>query len=209
MKDPYKILGMTPDDSPDDLRERYEELKMEYSEERFAEGDRGARAARNLSDLEAAWRLIQQDIRRAETASEFGGEYGAVEHAIELNNLDNAQSALDEIGSHDAKWHYYQSIIFYKRDWLSESRAQLIIAVQMDPDNAKYRESLRKMNAIIGSTVPPNGQNANGQAQDVPPPPPYTDPTPEQRATDGMNACAQCLTCYCCSEACCSSMRWC
>ncbi len=206
MKNPYDVLGMSADSQPEDLQARYEELKRRYSEERFSEGEAGAEAARNLSELETAWQLIQQDLRRAETTSKYGGEYGLVENKISGGDLDGAQSALDEIATHDGKWHYYQSIIFYKRDWLSESRAQLVIAIKMDPNNAKYQEALRKMDGIIGNAKadPNNMNNGQGAAQD-----PYYYNSPEQQAAQSANACANCVLCYCCTETCCASMRWC
>lgn len=210
MRDPYDVLGLPIGSSPEELKSRYEELKRKYSEERFAEGEAGNEAARNLNELESAWQLIKQDIRRAETASAFGGEYGRVENAINGRDYDGAQRALDEIANHDAKWHYYQSIIFYKRDWLSESRAQLVIAIQMDPDNMKYHEALRKMDAVMGNgNANPNnmgnqqGNYQQGQQQY------YGETTPEQQAAQDANACANCILCYCLTESCCNCMRFC
>lgn len=83
----------------------------------------------------------------------MGGGYPAVENYIRSGDYDAAQRELDDIQDRDGKWHYYQSIIFYKREWLSESRAQLVLAVQMEPENAKYRESLRKLDLVMGNAA--------------------------------------------------------
>lgn len=210
MRDPYDVLGLPSGSRPEELRARYEELKKRYSEERFAEGEAGNQAARNLNELESSWKLIEKDIRREETKSQYGGEYGKVESAINFGDLDGAQRALDEITEHDAKWHYYQSIIFYKRDWLSESRAQLVIAIQMDSGNMKYHDALRKMDAVMGNgnVNPQNMGNQQGpfmqnDGQY------YYESTPEQQAARDANACANCILCYCMTESCCNCMRFC
>lgn len=52
MKDPYSILGISPDASSDELKARYEELKAKYSEGRFAAGEEGNEAAKKLTELE-------------------------------------------------------------------------------------------------------------------------------------------------------------
>lgn len=209
MRNPYDVLGLPAGSRPEELKARYEELKKQYSEERFAEGEAGNEAARKLNELESSWKQIEQDIRREQTKAEFGGEYGKVESAINAQNYDGAQRALDEIVEHDAKWHYYQSIIFYKRDWLSESRAQLVIAIQMDPQNMKYHDALRKMDAIMGNgNVNPQNMGTNQQG-------PYAqydgqyyyDTTPEQQAARDANTCANCVLCYCLTESCCHCMR--
>ncbi|MFR6640254.1 MAG: hypothetical protein ACLUSP_01965 [Christensenellales bacterium] len=40
---------------------------------------------------------------------------------------------LDSINDRDGQWHYYQSIVYYKREWLTESKRQLEEAIACDP----------------------------------------------------------------------------
>lgn len=64
--------------------------------------------------------------------------FSDVEKCIRDGNLVAAQKALDERSERSAEWHYLQSVIFYKKNWMSESKKQLEIAVNMEPFNTKY-----------------------------------------------------------------------
>lgn len=211
MKDPYEILGLSSDADPDQLRARYQALRDRYSEQRYQDGEIGNEGARLLSELESAWSIIQKDIERRGSGK---GDYGYIESQIRAGQYDKAQDALDSITNRDAKWHYFQSIIFYKRDWLSESRSQLEIAIQLDPGNNKYKESLRKLDMVMGNPNAHAQQFANGN--------PYADPNYQQQQyqqqqyqqqqyqqQNAANTCANCALCYCLTESCCTMSRCC
>lgn len=209
MKDPYEVLGMSADSAPDALRARYEELKARYGEQRFEDGEVGNEGARLLSELETNWAQIEQDIKNKENRKAYGGDYGLIEKLIKGGSYDEAQSVLDSVTNRDGKWHYYQSIIFYKRDWLSESRAQLTLAIQLEPDNQKYRDSLKKLDMVMGNPGA-RAQDIGGEQQG-----PYQNmnqqqyQNPNQGTNDAVNTCANCAMCYCMSEMCCSMSRCC
>ena len=209
MKDPYEVLGMSADSDPDSLRARYEQLKAKYGEQRFEDGETGNEGARLLSELETNWTIIEQDIKNKENRKAFGGDYGLIENLIKSGSYDEAQSVLDSVTNRDGKWHYYQSIVFYKREWLSESRAQLTLAIQLEPGNQKYRDSLKKLDMVMG--------NADARAQDIggAQQGPYQNVNQQQYqnqqtgTNDAVNTCANCAMCYCMSEMCCSMSRCC
>ena len=54
MKNPYEILGLTPDASEEELRARYEPLVAKYKDERFLPGDAGHQAGEKPNDVEDA-----------------------------------------------------------------------------------------------------------------------------------------------------------
>lgn len=60
MKDPYSILGISPDASSDELKARYEELKAKYSEGRFAAGEEGNEAAKNSPNSNRLGRIFRR-----------------------------------------------------------------------------------------------------------------------------------------------------
>ena len=208
MRDPYKVLGMSKNSDAGALRARYQELKARYSEQRFQEGEAGNEGARLLNELEESWKIISGDIESRNYAS---GGYAEIEDCIKRGDYDRAQNVLDSITSRDGKWHYFQSIIFYKREWLSESRAQLVLAVQLEPENEKYKESLRKIDMVMGNS----GVNAQdmGRTQYGP----YQNAQQQQQQqlyqqpqTDSAaNTCTNCMCAYCVTEMCCMLARGC
>ena len=83
----------------------------------------------------------------------------------------------------------------------------------MEPDNEKYKESLRKLDLVMGNaSADPNGMgrtqygpydsSVHGQTtyQET-----YTDNSGQQAS----NFCANCICAYCMTELCCAMMRGC
>lgn len=204
MKDPYSVLGLTADTDEEQLKARYEELKAEYGEQRFKSGAEGNEGARKLSELESAWALICADLEKKQAQQQFGdGDYGAIDDLIKKGNYDEAQSRLDAIGDRTAQWHYLQSIIYYKREWLSDSRKQLALAVEKDPGNEKYKTALEKLDLVIGN--PQSDPRTIGVDPSQPPP---VQQQPQGQMCGG-NMLSNCCLAYCLTDCCCSMTRCC
>lgn len=205
MKDPYSILGLTPEADEEELKARYEELKAQYGEQRFKSGAEGNEGARKLSELESAWVLISADLEKKKDKREFGdGDYGAIDNLIKQGSYDDAQARLDAISDRTAQWHYLQSIIYYKREWLSDSRKQLAIAVSMEPNNSTYKTALDKLDLVMG--------NPNADARTMGADPNMPPPQPQQQQDGQMcggNALSNCCLAYCITDCCCSMTRCC
>ena len=94
---------------------------------------------------------------------------------------------LDECYDRGAEWHYLQAVIFYKKNWTNDSKKQLEIAMQMDPNNAKYRSTYEKLNA--------KNEYQNQQAHQDPQ---RENPYERQGMPDdqmGGGACSNCVSC--------------
>ena len=145
MQEYYKILGVNEDASDEAVEIAYLNLKEKYSKERFLEGEIGNEAAKNLTKIETAYNEIK--AFRNENAEKKNSDelFAKVEKSIKEGNLAEAQNVLDNFSVRNAEWHYLQSVVFYKKNWINESRKQLEIAVQMDSDNVKYQTALDKL----------------------------------------------------------------
>jgi len=195
MTNPYKVLGMNKGDDIELLRAKYEELKAIYSEQRFKEGVEGNEGAKKLTELEDAWSMIlaDYDVKTAEEVD--SSDYSKVEALIKEGKLSEAQTLMDNVVYRDGKWHYYQSVIYYKREWMQESKKQLELAIECDPNNQKYRDTLDRLIKVMG--------NPNTDPRNMGVPPEY-----EQPQMSG-NFLSNCCMAYCCTELCCNAMRCC
>ena len=153
MQSNYEILGLTKDRSDADIEHAYLNLRAKYSEERFFEGDAGNEAAKKLTELDTAYNEIIEERRIASHTKEENGArynvYDEVEKALKAGDINNAQTLLDNYDDRDAEWHYLQSVVFYKKNWVNDSKKQLEIAMDMDPNNEKYKTSYDKLCAQI------------------------------------------------------------
>ncbi len=180
----YEILGVSEQATDEEIKEAYRALKKKYNEDRWLEGEAGNEAARMLEKVDAAYEEITRDRREKRRNTEGANAFEEVSELIRKGDIDGAQAKLDSFNERGAEWHYLQSVVFYKKSWLNESKKQLEIAMQMDGSNAKYREAYEKLNARA------DYRRETGGAQN-------TDPDPTSEEQMGGNLCANCASfCY-------------
>ena len=163
----YKSLGVNPEDSNEVIKEKYLELKKKYEEERFSEdSDVGNNAAKRLTEIEVAYNsIINYRFEHASQGS-TAEAYASVEAAIRSGNLNAAQQLLDDFDERSAEWHYYQSVVFFKKNWINESKKQLEIAISMSPNEPKYKNALNKINERVNEGAKINNDwNRSGNTQ--------------------------------------------
>lgn len=203
MKNPYEILGLTPDASEEELRARYEQLVAKYKDERFLPGEAGNQAAEKLNDVEDAWREIMRDIE----ARKYSNDYDRIAALIKQKNYNAAQDALDAIADRGAQWHFYQSQVYYYREWLTECRKHLTMAIDLDPNNEKYRTALSRLDTVMGNgkADPKNVHSQSGDDIDMA-------RRQTQNGSDDIyrgNALSNCCTTYCLASMCCDTLSCC
>ena len=188
MKEFYEFLGLSEFATDEEITARYNELREQYSEDRWLDGEEGNEAARNLTKLETAYREIMNSRKETKTNTEGKDAYEEIAELLKSDSLSEAQARLDSFNERPAEWHYLQAVVYYKKNWINDSKKQLEIAIEMDPSNQKYRAAYGKMNA---RTEQP-GQQQQQQTQN-----PYARNTsynePEQMG--GSNACSECISC--------------
>ena len=192
MQDIYKILGVSKDASMEEIEASYKALKEKYSSERFLEGEAGNEAAKNLTLLENAYREIKSQKNTEET-----NVYYEIEKDIKSGNIDLAQEKLDSFSSRDAEWHYLQSVVFYKKNWINESKKQLEIAMGMEPENKKYSNAYTKLKEKISFNERQfQSGNANASQTD-----PRINATQQQMGGSGVGDCCSWCATWCCMNA--------
>ena len=192
-----EILGLEEGATPEMIEEAYNSLREKYREERFMDGEVGNEAAKMLSKIEAARSELLAEI--AESSSDEGGSsssFNRVEELIKSGDLQEAQRVLDSFNERGAHWHYLQSVLFYRKNWVNESKKQLEIAIQLDGENQKYKDAYQKLNEKIAYDASNHkGEGANQSA--------YQGQNMASPADDQMggNFCMDCLQC-CALNAC-------
>lgn len=195
----YEILGLSESATMEEVESRYQELRAQLQRDRFLPGEEGEVASEKLQQLEVAYRDIKLQHEEQEQAKTFkdDADYSVIQELVTNGKLDEAQKLLDARVTRDAEWHYIQSILFYKRNWFLESKTQLELACQMDPDNVRYKQSLEKLTKILASnTISPDELRTNSR--------PVND-NQHYGAGNGTctgSTCTDCLLCNMCCNCC-------
>ncbi len=193
----YVLLGVNENATDEEIKEAYESLKAKYDKEKWEDGEVGTNAARMLTKVNAAYREIMEERREKRQSQE--DPFEAVRSAIRGGDISKAQTLLDDFNERSAEWHYLQSVVFYRKNWMNESKKQLEIAMQMDPSNEKYRADYRKLTARADYTT----QTGNAA---------HTDPDPTPAADDqqmGGNECINLCNACICMDCLCNCMYCC
>ncbi len=185
-KDNYRLLQVDENASDEEIKACYERLKEIYNEEKWKDGEEGNNAARMLERLDAAYNEIMEERREKASNTSGASSFESVSEAIRNGDIARAQQLLDDFNERNAEWHYLQSVVFYKKNWMQESKKQLEIAIQMDGGNAKYREAYEKLKSRADYRQQTGGA-------------PNTNPDPATGGDEQMggNWCSQCFSfCY-------------
>ncbi len=187
-----ELLGLTEGATAEEIEAAYKSLREKYLEERFLDGEAGNNAARMLTKIETAHNELLSELAEAENdlSSDAGTAYAKVEELIRDGKIDEAQRALDAFNERNAQWHYLQSVVFYRKNWINESKKQLEIAMHLDASNEKYKEAYKKLNDKMEYDASRHVNDGANQSA-------YRGQTMDgmQENQMGGNFCSDCLTC--------------
>ena len=171
MRDPYEVLGVSPDASDDEIKRAYRDLARKYHPDNYQNNPLSDLAEEKMKEINEAYDAITKG--RAGGGSYSGGSaqggygygYGGgsayqqqqqrqgggaglfnqARSAIQRNDLEGAEQLLQGAPSRNGEWYFLMGSIAYRRGWLDEARQNYQIAVQMEPGNMEYRQAFNMM----------------------------------------------------------------
>ena len=157
MRDPYEVLGVSPDADDDEVKWAYRDLARKYHPDNYQNNPLADLAEEKMKEINEAYDAITKG-RTGGSGSGYAQSYGGQQRqsagtgifaqarqAINRNDLDGAESLLQGAPSRNGEWYFLMGSIAYRRGWLDEARQNYQIAVQMEPNNMEYRQALGMM----------------------------------------------------------------
>ncbi len=156
MSDPYKILGVSPNASDDDVKTAYRELAKKYHPDRYANSPLADVAGEKMKEVNEAYDQIIKDrkTRKSDSSQNYGfgydgngSEYIDVRNLILANRIADAEQILDGVPPErrSAEWFFLKGTVLYKRGWLDEAYNDFANACRMDPGNGEYRAAFNRV----------------------------------------------------------------
>ncbi len=191
MKNPYEVLGISPNATDDEVKSAYRALAKKYHPDNYENNPLQDIAAEKMQEINQAYDSIM-NARRSGKSTANGGytayssaKFSDIRTLISQNRLDEAQRMLDAIAINErnAEWYFLNGSVQYRRGWFDNAYSNFSTACNMDPSNSEYRAAL---NQIQYSR---RGGN------------PYT-------ASPNMNGCSTCDICQglICADCCCECL---
>ena len=171
MNDPYKILGVSPDASDEEIKQAYRRLAKKYHPD-LNPGD--ATAAKKMQEVNAAYEAIKNPEKAQPTGGDqgyggygydpFGGygynpygsnrsreegdryQQGAYQY-IRMGRYQEALNILSNSTQRNARWYYLSALAHDGLGNEVTAMEHIRRAVSMEPTNQVYLDTLRRMQA--------------------------------------------------------------
>ena len=184
MRDPYEVLGVSPDAGDDEVKRAYRDLARKYHPDNYQNNPLADLAEEKMKEINEAYDAITKG-RVGGSGGGYAQSYGygggasyqqqrqsggagvfiQARQAISRNDLEGAERLLHSAPSRSGEWYFLMGSIAYRRGWLDEARQNYQIAVQMEPNNMEYRQALGMMRQG-GYGYQPDMAGANCDAMD-------------------------------------------
>lgn len=172
--DPYKVLGVTPQTSDDDVKRAYRELARKYHPDNYVNNPLADLAESRMKEINEAYDMIMSERSGAQGGAKSsasgsgtysgGSSYGSgaqggganaslyaqVRAAINQGNLSMAEALLQRTTVRDAEWCYLMGMVCYRKGWYDEAGRYYTQACHLDQSNAEYRNALNNLNMSGG-----------------------------------------------------------
>ncbi len=166
--DPYKVLGLSPDASDEEVKRAYRRLAKKYHPD-LNPGDQ--EAARKMQEVNAAYEQIKNPEKAAQSGSGgYGNSYGGYydpfggyrqQHSYASQGEDQYQqaayqylrfgqyrealNALNNCPEKNARWYYLSALANHGLGNQVTALEHIRKAVSMDPDNMEYLNALDRI----------------------------------------------------------------
>lgn len=156
--DPYRVLGLEPGASDEEVKRAYRHLAKKYHPD-MNPGD--AHAAKMMNDINAAYDQIKNPPKSQEYRDPFSGwyqagsdqdynnhtDFGAVRFYIQTRNYQQAINILNAMphSQRTAQWYFFSAVANTNLGNRVLGYEQINQACRMEPDNPQYQQMKDKI----------------------------------------------------------------
>ncbi len=185
MTDPYKVLGVSPNATDDEIKKAYRDLARKYHPDKYRDSDLADLASEKMKEVNAAYEEIQNMRKNGGGSSggyngsyngggyNYAGgsstnpRYNEVRSYINSGNIAAAEKILLEFheGDRTAEWNFLYGCVMVKKGQFVDAQRYFDIACSMDPYNNEYRsarEHLRRQANGYGGGYNTSGRQSSG-----------------------------------------------
>ena len=167
--DPYKVLGVDPTATDDDVKKAYRNLARKYHPDKYKDTDLKDMAEEKMKEVNAAYEEIQKmrsggsqysgggqnyyGGQSSQNNNSYGYNYANVRRNINNGNIAEAESELYSVNEGDraAEWNYLMGCVAIKKGHYVDAQRFLEKACTIDPSNMEYRQTYQNLRYRGGS----------------------------------------------------------
>jgi len=149
MSDPYKVLGVSPDATDDEIKKAYRELAKKYHPDNFHNNPLGDLATEKMQQINTAYDEIQAMRATGNHKNSGGSRSGGDTNRPDLQRIrtlisqgryGEAEIMADSVSAQNrnAEWYFLKGLIYMQSGRYNAATESIRTACTMDPNNAEY-----------------------------------------------------------------------
>lgn len=166
MTDPYKVLGLTPDASDEDIKKAYRELARKYHPDNYVNNPLADLVEEKMKEINEAYEQIKNEREGKKNTSgsysnTYNGEYAEIRNLIRANRLQDAETMLESVPltERNAEWNFLKGCVLERKGWYFDAQRFFETACYIDPTNREYQNALNNIKRTATSF---GGYNSSG-----------------------------------------------
>lgn len=198
MTDPYKVLGVSPDASDEEIKKAYRALARKYHPDKYRDSDLADLASEKMKEVNAAYEEIKQMRENGGGRTQNGGysggysgsysqnpQYQQIRRTIHSGNIAQAETLLNNVPveERNAEWFFLMGNVLLRKGNHVDAQHHFDTACSMDPYNNEYRAAQEQLRRRA------NGYGGGYQ-------------TTSRGGCSGCDVCSGLLCADCCCECC-------
>lgn len=168
MTDPYKVLGISPSSTDEQVKSAYRELAKKYHPDSYADNPLADLAQEKMKAINEAYDQIMKERQSGgqqqggyqnggyaggpftgRTGGGYGGssQFADIRRLIRAGRMEEAEELLNGVPSQnrDGEWYFLKGNIAYSRGWMDQATEYFTRACNMNPTNQEYKAALNQL----------------------------------------------------------------
>ncbi len=168
MKDPYQVLGISPDATDEEVKAAYREMAKKYHPDNYANTEFSDIANEKMQSINEAYDSILKERAAAKSGASYDGtsssgqdpRFARIRSLIQSGRYTEAEVLLDQDRVENAEWFYLKGLCAVNARRYNDASTYFSRATSMDPGNPEYASMYQRFHRTGG--VFGNGQGASG-----------------------------------------------
>lgn len=154
---PYEILGLKPGASQEEIKKAYRTLIKQYHPDQYGDNPLKSLAEEKTREINAAYGELTKNPNNSynnysnnnssysSSSSDNSHIFSEVRRLIQSGNYAQAESKLNSISNKNAEWNFLYGVLSTNKGWFDAGINYIQTAVNMDPNNFEYRQTLNSL----------------------------------------------------------------